>query len=156
MNEPPQEADRSAGLFEPSLQGEAPAAPGGSRSWHLESQFAVAFFGGGGALTTIVYLNARRLAMTSGERRAIAATGLGGWAVAIAAAPFLGTGFGYTLVVVATWAVLRRRQREADRRYHYFATGDSSYASLWGPGLAAVVGFRALEALAVYLLVVSL
>ncbi len=141
-------------LFAPTLQDapEAPARPV-RRPWRLESQFAIAFFGGGGALTTIAYLNSRRLGMSSGACAGVLAIGLVGWALALLVGLAGLRVLPYQIAAIATWAILRVRQREPDRRYHYFGEGEASYDSLMVPGLAAVVGFRALEAAVVWALV---
>ncbi|MEJ7716899.1 MAG: hypothetical protein WKF31_02655 [Thermoleophilaceae bacterium] len=134
-------------LFAPTLQ-DAPEVltRPSRRPWRLESQFAVAFFGGGGALTTIAFLNARRLGMSTGACAAVLAIGLVGWALALAVGLAGLRVLPYQIAAIATWAILRQRQREPDRRYHYFGEGEAGYDSLVVPGLAAVVGFRALEA----------
>jgi hypothetical protein len=138
-------------LFAPALAGVVDELPEeGDRPWHLGSQLYVGFFGGPLAAAAIAWLNAERLGVTQKGRLAIAAAGVAGLAAAVVAAVLVG-GDSIRLFLaptgLATAAVARPVQSKADRRY---AFRHAKYDSLWGPGLAAVIGLGLLQALFLY------
>jgi hypothetical protein len=138
-------------LFAPALAGVVDELPEeGDRPWHLGSQLYVGFFGGPLAAAAIAWLNAERLGVTQKGRLAIAAAGVAGLAGAIVAAVLVG-GDSIRLFLAPTGlaaaAAARPVQAKADRRY---AFRHGKYDSLWGPGLAAVVGLGLLQGLLLY------
>ncbi|TWD84297.1 hypothetical protein FB561_5472 [Kribbella amoyensis] len=125
------------------------------RPWRQLSQAYVAFFGGVIASTVIAFVNARRLGVDRAKQRLILLVGTGSLIVAIAVATLLtdhstgtSTGSGLRLatriVAVLCCLVLLRIQRPMDRA---FQLRGADYGSLWGPGLAAVIGGAVVEAL---------
>ena len=136
-------------LRSPTLQDREPRVLSGERPWRLESQFWVAFFGGPLAASAIAFLNCRRLGVDERTRRwvfAVAAAGLGAavlFALGLVAAD-VGSGarLGNQAAGVLAYLPLRRLQKSADRVYRFYEerSDDDAYASLWGPGLAAVFG----------------
>jgi len=115
------------------------------RPWRLMSQAYVAFFGGVIATTVIAFLNARRLGVVASKRRLIVALGAVGLVVAAVVLTFLtddtstssGIRVAIRVVAVATCLAQLRIQQPMDRA---FQLRSSEYASLWGPGIAAVIG----------------
>ncbi|WP_433169105.1 hypothetical protein [Kribbella sp. CA-247076] len=122
------------------------------RPWRLMSQAYVAFFGGAIASTVITFLNARRLGVSAARRGLIVLTGVVGVAAVIAVFVLSGGDRDYSyglrilvrLVAVGCCLVQLHLQRPMDRAFQ-LRGGD--YASLWGPGIAAVVGGFAVDAL---------
>ena len=133
-------------LFAPSLtQTRLRDLPAGSRPWRLGSQFYVAFFGGPLAIGTIGYLNGKRLGLSQARLWAIAGVGAVGFAaVLIAASAFVDAGSrGRALIAISgvlSYLVARELQKDGDRLYGVNRSDDEAYDSLWGPGLAAVLG----------------
>jgi hypothetical protein len=115
------------------------------RPWRLMPQAYVAFFGGVIATTVIAFLNARRLGVVASKRRLILALGAVGLVVAAVVLTFLtddtstssGIRVAIRVVAVATCLAQLRIQQPMDRA---FQLRSSEYASLWGPGIAAVIG----------------
>ena len=137
MTQQPDELDE---LLQPTV------APARARPlpWRVQSQFWVAFFGGVPAVTAIALLNARRLGSSARKQWLILLVGLAGVALFLAFL-VLKDSSSKTLVraagrilAVAIFLVFAWIQRADDRHYQVFGAGD--YASLWGPGIAAVIG----------------
>ena len=145
-------------LLQPTLVN-APARP---HPWRLGSIFWVAFFGGILPATTLLWLNAERLGAAARKRNLVLLFG------AIALAAYVGvavwTGLHWEETMASDSRVRRRVVREAsrvlfvigylaqahllredDRRHETF---DGDYASLWGPGLAAVLVLGSIQAAA--------
>lgn len=130
------------------------------RPWRLMSQAYVAFFGGVIAATVIAWLNARRLGVPVSGRRLILLSGLGGLVLAAVALVLLtdevtassGTRMAIRVVAVVTCLVQLRIQQPMDRA---FQLRGSEYKSLWGPGLAAVIGCGLLEVALLALVVIA-
>lgn len=122
------------------------------RPWRLMSQTYVAFFGGVIAVTVIAFLNARRLGVAPDKRRLILVVGAVSLVVAGVVITLLTNGDGATssglrvairVVAVACCLIQLRIQRPMDRAFQLRGT---DYGSLWGPGIAAVIGCGLLEA----------
>ena len=134
-------------LLQPSI-GESAIAK--RAPWRIASQVWVALLGGVLAVTVIASINARRLGVSRGRRAGILAAGAAGLAlVAIfyldapirplestvaATREARWTARGIAVVV---WAIAAWLQKPADRRFEMFGAG--RYASLWRPGLAAIL-----------------
>jgi hypothetical protein len=132
-----------------------------ARPWRLMSQTYVAFFGGVIASTVIAFLNARRLGVPTDKRRLILLIGAVGLVLAAVVITLLaddtstssGIRVAVRLVAVVTCLAQLRIQQPMDRA---FQLRGSEYGSLWGPGIAAVIGLGLLEALLLALVVVAL
>lgn len=129
-----------------------------TRPWRLMSQTYVAFFGGVIAVTVIAFLNARRLGVPLDKRRLILVIGGLGLvlaAVVISTFPAEASGLRVAIRVVAVACCLGqlRIQQPMDRAFQLRGT---DYGSLWGPGIAAVVGLGLLEAILLAGVVVAL
>jgi hypothetical protein len=141
-------------LLTPSLQHLPGGLAAARRPWRVGSQFWVAFFGGPLAVGAIAWLNAGRLGLPASRRRAVLAVS------SLAFVALLG-GLGWSLAALEQEAgrrlLLRRAvqasgvlvylalawlQRTADRRHQAFG---GEYASLWVPGLLAVLGGAAMQ-----------
>jgi hypothetical protein len=115
------------------------------RPWRLMSQTYIAFFGGVIASTIIATLNARRLGVDAAKRRLIVLIGVLGLAAVVAVFALLNgdddltSGLRVSTRVVAVLCCLAqlRLQRPMDRAFQLRGT---DYGSLWGPGIAAIVG----------------
>ncbi len=153
-------------LLAPSLQGRVyTVEPPAKRPWRLGPQFFVAFFGGSLAITLIAFLNAGRLGLSAGRRWSMLGVGLvwglTGPAVMIhgfmnleAIGQLFGSGVApetllrivgkaFALLLFGLFYLL---QQKPDRAYGYrYARAEEPYASLWVPGLLAIVGFAALQ-----------
>ena len=120
------------------------------RPWRLMSQTYVAFFGGVLATTVIAFLNARRLGVAPDKRRLILLAGVSGLMLAGGVIGLLDNSDAGSLriairvVAVLTCMAQLRIQRPMDRA---FQLRGQDYRSLWGPGIAAVIGCGLLEAL---------
>ena len=147
--------ERDDDLFTPTLQ-DAPSRAYADRPWRLSSQFWVAFFGGPLASAVIGYLNGSRLGIPERNKQLIVVAGVVGLALAIA--------FGFALEAlevgsaarlanqaagVVAYGAIFKLQRSGERVYEFYAEGDAEYDSLWGPGLAAVIGLGLPSALLV-------
>jgi hypothetical protein len=140
-------------LLAPSLEGVRHLAlEKNGRPWRLDSQFYVGFFGGPLAVAAIAWVNAGRLRMDRRARASVIAIGVTGFcgvaaaAVTVAAGPTalrFGPRVGGVLVAIALYSL----QRAADRRYSFRRSAE--YDSLWGPGVAAVVGLGLVEILVI-------
>lgn len=132
-----------------------------ARPWRLMSQTYVAFFGGVIASTVIAFLNARRLGVPTDKRRLILGIGAIGLVLAAVVITLLaddtstssGIRVAVRLVAVVACLAQLRIQQPMDRA---FQLRGSEYGSLWGPGIAAVIGLGLLEALLLALVVVAL
>ena len=120
------------------------------RPWRLMSQAYVAFFGGVIATTLIAYLNAKRLGVEASKRRLVLIGGGVGLVLAAVAFTLLtnsseitsGVRVAIRVIAVAVCLVLLRIQQPMDRA---FQLRNAEYASLWGPGIAAVIGCGLIE-----------
>jgi uncharacterized integral membrane protein len=120
-------------------------APKRRLPWRVSSQFWVAFFGGIPAVTSIAFLNARRLGASARKQQWIVAAGLVATAAFMALYAWLHeTDDGARTMRIAGRAlgvvlflVLARIQREDDGRHQVFGSGQ--YAPLWIPGILAAV-----------------
>ncbi len=128
-------------LLQPSLEGVRPRAQDAPGPWALSSQFFVAFFGGSLGVGVIAALNARRLGLPRRVEGLIAAAAIAGLAgvVALAAALDDVPTYGLRAVALAAWGGMWLLQREADRRWVFNSREEEPYASLWWPGLLAVI-----------------
>lgn len=143
-------------LLSPSLRDrqEAEARP----PWRLSSQVWIGLLGGALPVTVIGWLNAERLGLER-ERRTwilvwgavgVALTLLAvGWAVVAsrgdASAQRTWTRLASRAVGLLTYLAISRVQAPADRAFRLF--DGRPYASLWGPGTAAVLLLGMLQAL---------
>lgn len=146
-------------LLAPSLAGVPSRPAAGGRPWRLGSQVWVAFFGGVLAVTTIAYLNGRRLGLSPARLRTIVLLGVVGLAAVFAVNGVLlgaaadwreglrGGRLGGRIVAGLVYLLCYRVQQAADRSHQLY--GDGEYASLWKPGLAATFGLGLLQNLAV-------
>lgn len=140
-------AGRLDELLSPSVEGQPPNDEDRPRPWRLSSQVYVAFFGGAPAAAAIAFLNARRLGMPSASRWAILALGVLGLAASVAVAAAIGTDadstsgarVGARVAALAAWGGMYVLQRVPDRVWSYHAHDEEPYASLWVPGLLAIV-----------------
>jgi hypothetical protein len=132
-----------------------------ARPWRLMSQAYIAFFGGVVATTVIAVLNARRLGVPVKGQRLIALSGLGGLVLAAVALRLLtdevsatsGTQVAIRVIAVLTCLGQLRIQQPMDRA---FQLRGAEYKSLWGPGIAAVIGGGLLEAVLLALVVIAI
>jgi hypothetical protein len=132
------------GLLEPTLQDHVARTEGDAKPWRVGSQIYVAILGGPIAVTAIALLNARRLRMPGRSIALIAAIGLVATAVAVAIVAVLSEEariLGQVAGAVAAGGFYLL-MRSFDRAYFAFAREDEedAYESLWGPGIAAVLG----------------
>ncbi len=134
-------------LLAPSLQHHPERSP--SRPpWRVGSQFWVAFFGGPLAVGAIAWLNAGRLGLAPARRHAVLALSLLTFVLLMCGLawslgslePDRGRGALLRRAVQAAgvllYLALAWLQRAGDRRHQAFG---GAYASLWKPGLAAVL-----------------
>jgi hypothetical protein len=125
------------------------------------SQTYVAFFGGVIAVTTVAFLNARRLGVEPVKRRLILLAGVIGLIAVIAVFVLFygdqgitsGLRVGTRVLAVLCCLVQLRLQRPMDRAFQLRGT---DYGSLWWPGIAAVIGGAVAEALILLLVAVAL
>jgi len=139
-------------LLRPTLADRPAPVAGAEKPWRLGSQVYVAFFGGALAVAAVAVVNARRLGMDRAALAVIAGLGLAGLAgtVALATAVDDLPAYGRRAVALAAWGGMWLAQRSCDRSFAYHARGEEPYASLWLPGLAAVVVGGLLQGLVVY------
>jgi hypothetical protein len=131
------------------------------RPWRLMSQTYVAFFGGVISATVIAFLNARRLGVAPDKRRLILLVGGIGLLLAAVVISLLttdsttsaGIRVAIRVVAVATCLVQLRIQRPMDRAFQLRA---GEYGSLWGPGIAAVIGGGLIEAILLAIVAIAL
>ena len=136
-----------SGLLEPTLQDHVPRIYAGpNRPWRTGSQIYVAILGGPVAVTAIALFNAERLRLPLAKKALIAAIGVLAALVAIVvvlAAPGEARVLAGLVGAVAAGPIYLL-MRSFDRAYFAFTNDDISeeeaYASLWGPGIAAVIG----------------
>jgi len=122
------------------------------RPWPLVSQTYVAFFGGVIASTIVTFVNARRLGVDAAKRRLILLTGIVGLVGVVVVFTLLDGPSAATstlrvstrLVAVLCCLVQLHLQRSMDRAFQLRGT---DYASLWAPGVAAVICGAVSEAL---------
>jgi hypothetical protein len=135
-------------LLSPTLQDHARPREPQEKPWRRESQFWVAFFGGPLAAAAIAYLNIRRFGIAAPRTRWIALIAVASLVAAapialalVAAGASSGVRLANQIAGVLAYIPLNRLQRSADRVYRYYSDlpDDESYASLWAPGLAAVI-----------------
>ena len=135
-------------LFAPSL--EQAKRPGEQeKPWRLSSQFWVAFFGGPLATAVIAHQNAARLALDERRRMLLIGVGVAGLVLAVVLAVVLdrfdtgaGPRFANQAAGVICYGAFYKLQRPGDRVYQYYSDlpEETAYASLTGPGAAAVFG----------------
>ena len=130
------------------------------RPWRLMSQTYVAFFGGVIAVTVIAFFNARRLGVEAAKRRLmllVGGLGLVAAAVVITVLTEDSTSSGLRIairvVAVVCCLILLRIQQPMDRAFQLRGV---DYGSLWGPGIAAVIGGGVLEAVLLAIVAVAL
>jgi len=131
-----------------------------TRPWRLMSQAYVAFFGGVIATTVIATVNARRLGVPASGRRLILLAGGIGLVLAAISLVLLtdeltassGTRVAIRVIAVLTCLAQLRIQQPMDRAFQLRGT---EYKSLWGPGIAAVIGCGLLEVLLLALVVIA-
>lgn len=114
------------------------------RPWRVDSLVYPAFFGGPIAVTFLAALNARRLGL--GERKValILASGAAALTAQLLVIAFLLQGtssgaqrFSFTLAGLLVYLVVLWLQRQP---FRIFMLRGGEPASLWGPGIAAVIG----------------
>ena len=135
-----------SGLLQPTLQDHVPRTyEESSRPWRTGSQIYVAILGGPVAVTVIALVNARRLRMPQAKTLVIAGIGVAATLAAVAiilAVPGEGRLIAGLVGAVAA-GPFYLLMRSYDRAYYAFTgdevTDDKAYASLWGPGIAAVI-----------------
>jgi hypothetical protein len=135
-------------LLQPTLAGHE-RQPMRDKPWRVSSQVYVAFFGGPLAVGAIATYNAMTLGMPGRARLAIVALALAAEAAFVAVVLATDTDQVRLFSIVAGLAAFGGAyllQRSPDRVYHYHADEDEPYASLFGPGLAAVIVARLVEA----------
>jgi hypothetical protein len=121
--------------------------------FRLSSQVYVAFFGGALAVGAIGFLNAMFLGMPNRARAAIVALALAAEAAFVAVAVATDTDQVRILSIVAGLVAFGGAyliQRSPDRVYHFHATEDEPYQSLFVPGLVTCVAARIFEAALVF------
>ncbi|WP_155371544.1 hypothetical protein [Catellatospora vulcania] len=138
-------------LFQPTI-GARPVVT--ERPWRPSSLVYPAFFGGPLAVTMLGVLNARRLSLGRNQQLILAGAGLAAILARLAVTGLLGGQVGArtlgTLFGLAVWGLIAATQKKAFRAYQY---GDGEPASLFGPGLAAVIGCGLLENLLIAVVV---
>jgi len=140
-------------LLTPTLQEQTPLQTRGvGLPWLPDNQLYVAFFGGVIPVAIIAILNGPRLGMRADRQQMM---------IAVSVVGFVSTVALMVLFVVVqpdisihprtvgrriqqlcgllTWLALAKLQAPAERRYDV-RVDEEQYASLWGPGLAAVFG----------------
>ncbi|MEO0604997.1 MAG: hypothetical protein AAF211_26435 [Myxococcota bacterium] len=143
-------------LFRPSVE-QTLRSPARRRPWDKDYSVLVGLFGGLWALAAVTLLNMHRLGM---DARAQLARVLGStvvtWlvvsAVGIALLVLWGPDrllvsrirLGYRFAAMLL-ALLHMRWQIPGERHYELAHGDESYASLWGPGIVAVIGGTLLQ-----------
>jgi hypothetical protein len=141
-------------LLQPSLAGREEPAADRARPWRLTSQVYPAFLGGPLAVGGIAVLNSAWLRLPVPTRFAIGALAL--VAEAALAAVVYAADLGGSARLASAFAGLvvyggaYLLQRSADRVYHYHARDDEPYASLFWPGLGAIVAARIIETLVLF------
>jgi hypothetical protein len=133
-------------LLTPTLGGHRPRDWRTRLPWRVQSQFYVAFLGGPVAVTLVAALNAVRLRMRRATVALFVGAGLLATGAGFAAAAALSGETAPRLVLqlagVLVYGVFYLLQRTPDRVHSMFSPHDDEdrhYASLWGPGLAAVI-----------------
>ena len=139
-------------LLTPTLTEHRPRDWSSPLPWRLGSQVFVAFLGGPVAVTIIALRNGARLRMPRSPLLAMAAVGVAGTIAAVLAARFIDAGVAPRLLVqvagVVTYGALFVLQRSPDRVHSTFSPhedADDDYASLWGPGVLAVLAGWAVQ-----------
>lgn len=128
-------------LLRPTLEHLAAPADGAARPWRLGSQVYVAFFGGAIAVAIIALLNAERLRLGRQAQAFVVACGVAGLAgtvLLVALVDDVPT-FAKRAVALLAWGGMWLVQRSADRSVAFHARDEDAYASLWRPGLLAVI-----------------
>ena len=133
-------------LLAPSLAGHVPRDRAAAKPWRLNSQVYVAILGGPLAVTVVAAANAGRLRMPGRRIGAIVAIGL---AVLVAVALLAALAdldsaarLAVQLSGVLAFGPMFLLQRPFDRIHGVFSPNeddDEDHASLWVPGIAAVV-----------------
>lgn len=143
-------------LLRPTVGERASERAGAKRPWRLGSQIYVAFFGGALAAAAVAVLNARALGLSRARQWAIAGIGVAGLAASILVIALIvagqdgdgsaPVGTPARVVAIVAWGAMYLLQRTADRVYAFHARDDDPYASLWGPGIAAVIAGALVQA----------
>lgn len=141
----------SEDLLRPTIERE----PGTKSPWRLTSQLFVAFFGGALAVTAIGFVNAGRLGVEASARRLILGVGATAFAAGLVIVALLPTTLNDSVIrlimlafALLAYAAQARLQRTHDRA---FTLRGGEYASLWGPGFAAVIGCGIVQGIVVAL-----
>ncbi len=128
----------------------------GSPPWRLASLGFLTFFGGAVAGTVMVLLNAGRLGATPRQRWLIVGIGVLALAITVPLVIVLYDGesrstyrFAAKVVAMLGYLAQARVLGPLDRA---FQLRDGTYASLWLPGFAAVIGLGVVEAVALAVL----
>jgi hypothetical protein len=143
-------------LLTPTLADHVPRDWSAALPWRLGSQVYVAILGGPLALTLIAGMNAHRLRMPGRLVALVVGLGLAVFAAAIAISSAIGDADVARLVRqlsgAAAFGLVYLVQRPYDNVHRVFSPnedGEDDYDSLWGPGIAAVVGGVILDAMIV-------
>jgi hypothetical protein len=130
-------------LLQPVLADRAPRHRLLATPWRLGSQVYVAVLGGPLAVAAIATVNADMLRLSAATQAAIAAAGVTLELALIAVAQLADIGAAGLLpgaiAGMVVYAFARRLQLSGDRVYHYNAKREDPYASMFWPGLAAIV-----------------
>lgn len=137
----------SSPLLTPTLADHVPRDWTAALPWRLGSQIYVAVLGGPLAVTIIAVLNARRLRMPATLQFALAGIGVAVMAAVLLAASAVSaddvTRLFTQLSGAAAFGFMFLLQRPYDRAHQVFSPHideDDDYDSLWGPGVAAIIG----------------
>jgi hypothetical protein len=141
--------DGTDDLLQPVLAEREQPGAAGERPWRLSSQVYVALLGGPLAILAIATLNAGRLKLPAAALAWIAAAALVAEAIVIVLANVADLTNAARIVSaaagVAAYGVAYLVQRSSDRVFNYHAVEEDPYASLLGPGIAAVVVARVVD-----------
>jgi hypothetical protein len=141
-------------LLQPTLAGRDERPQDRPRPWRLTSQVYPAFLGGPLAVGGIAVLNSFWLRLPVPTRIAIGALAVIAEAALTAVVYTADLGSAARLASafagVAVYGAAHLLQRSADRVYHFHSTEDEPYASLFWPGLGAIVAARLVETLVLF------
>lgn len=151
-------AEKLDDLLQPTLQDQTPDSTK-AKPWQLGHQFWIAFLGGVLAVTGIAYLNSKCLGQDAGKQCLIFMTGILGLVAVIALTLFTPASetnqrtsqimrLEQHIVAVIAYALMYRIQTPAFCAYSYHHEGEG-FASLWQPGIIAILMLGILQGLIV-------